>query len=124
MGTMGFFEILADTIELSDPRVDRGNNHCLKEMFPGNVGHDNNGAIQFANGNRMCTKCCRSFWIALKPLRDERIGQAGTTMGHPVYKRKSNLYEMLSFILDGPDRIPERSLLWRNRGALFDASSS
>ena len=32
METTGFFEVLASTIELSDPRVDRGQNHCLKEM--------------------------------------------------------------------------------------------
>jgi len=32
METMGFFEVLATTIELSDPRVDRGQNHCLKDM--------------------------------------------------------------------------------------------
>jgi len=32
MSTTGFFEVLASTIELTDPRVDRGQNHCLKEM--------------------------------------------------------------------------------------------
>ena len=32
MRTNGFFEFLAHTIELTDPRVDRGYNYCLKEM--------------------------------------------------------------------------------------------
>ena len=32
METMGFFAVLANTIELNDPRVDRGQNHCLKDM--------------------------------------------------------------------------------------------
>ena len=32
MATAGFFAVLANAIELTDPRVDRGNNHCLKEM--------------------------------------------------------------------------------------------
>ena len=31
MQANGFFETLANTIELSDPRVDRGENHCLKD---------------------------------------------------------------------------------------------
>lgn len=32
MRTNRFFEFLAHFVELSDPRVDRGRNHCLKEM--------------------------------------------------------------------------------------------
>lgn len=32
MQSNGFFETLANTIELSDPRADRGFNHCLKDM--------------------------------------------------------------------------------------------
>ena len=32
MRTNGFFEFLAHFIDLTDPRVDRGKNHSLKEM--------------------------------------------------------------------------------------------
>ena len=32
MASSEFFAVLANSIELTDPRADRGNNHCLKEM--------------------------------------------------------------------------------------------
>ena len=57
----GFFETLSDCMDLTDPRVDRGKNFCLKEMVTLSICGTICGANTWADIERFC--CAHQAWF-------------------------------------------------------------